>query len=70
MKLSVLTENCAGTKFGAEHGLSYLIEVAGKRLLFDTGILSCFFICLTFFCQAILGKDSSFVKSIGSSSFS
>jgi len=37
MKLSVLTENCAGTKFGAEHGLSYLIEVAGKKLLFDTG---------------------------------
>jgi len=37
MILSVLTENCAGTKFGAEHGLSYLIEVAGKKLLFDTG---------------------------------
>ncbi len=37
MKLIVLTENCAGTKFGAEHGLSYLIEVAGKKLLFDTG---------------------------------
>jgi len=37
MKLSVLTENCAGTIFGAEHGLSYLIEVDGKKLLFDTG---------------------------------
>ncbi len=37
MKLSVLTENCAGARFGAEHGLSYLIEVAGKKVLFDTG---------------------------------
>ena len=37
MKLIVLTENCAGTKFGAEHGLSYLIEIDGKKLLFDTG---------------------------------
>ncbi len=37
MKLTVLTENSAGTKFGAEHGLSYLIESTGKKLLFDTG---------------------------------
>jgi len=37
MKLTVLTENCAGAKFGAEHGLSYLIEVEGEKILFDTG---------------------------------
>ena len=37
MKLTVLTENSAGTKFGAEHGLSYLIESNGNKLLFDTG---------------------------------
>lgn len=37
MKLTILTENSAGAKFGAEHGLSYLIESAGKKLLFDTG---------------------------------
>ena len=37
MKLTVLTENSAGAKFGAEHGLSYLIESAGEKLLFDTG---------------------------------
>lgn len=37
MKLSVLTENAAGGKFLAEHGLSYLIEHDGKKILFDTG---------------------------------
>ena len=37
MKLSVLTENTAGGRFGAEHGLSYLIEHDGKTILFDTG---------------------------------
>jgi len=37
MKLTVLTENTAGTRFGAEHGISYLIEAEGKKLLFDTG---------------------------------
>ncbi|NOR65356.1 MAG: MBL fold metallo-hydrolase [Candidatus Scalindua sp.] len=37
MKISILTENCAGPHFRAEHGLSYLIEVEGLNLLFDTG---------------------------------
>lgn len=37
MKLTVLTENTAGGKFLAEHGLSYLIEQDGKTILFDTG---------------------------------
>jgi len=37
MKLTVLTENTAGGKFLAEHGLSYLIEYDGKNILFDTG---------------------------------
>jgi len=37
MKISVLTENHAGSITMAEHGLSYLIELDGKRILFDTG---------------------------------
>jgi 7,8-dihydropterin-6-yl-methyl-4-(beta-D-ribofuranosyl)aminobenzene 5'-phosphate synthase len=37
MKLSVLTDNCAGGNFLAEHGLSYLIESKGHKVLFDTG---------------------------------
>jgi len=37
MKLTVLTENVAGGKFLAEHGLSYLIEIDGEKVLFDTG---------------------------------
>jgi len=37
MKLTVLTENTAGSNFLAEHGLSYLIEHDGQKLLFDTG---------------------------------
>ncbi|MBN1596816.1 MAG: MBL fold metallo-hydrolase [Bacteroidales bacterium] len=37
MKITVLTENCAGGGFLAEHGLSYLIEQDGIHLLFDTG---------------------------------
>ncbi|MBP8792198.1 MAG: MBL fold metallo-hydrolase [Lutibacter sp.] len=37
MKISVLTENCAGSVFLAEHGLSYLIEHEGERILFDAG---------------------------------
>jgi 7,8-dihydropterin-6-yl-methyl-4-(beta-D-ribofuranosyl)aminobenzene 5'-phosphate synthase len=37
MRISVLTENTAGHHFPAEHGLSYLIEHDGKRILFDTG---------------------------------
>ena len=37
MKLTILTENTAGGHFGAEHGLSYLIEHDGRTILFDTG---------------------------------
>ena len=37
MKLTVLTENIAGTEFIAEHGLSYLVEIDGEKILFDTG---------------------------------
>ena len=37
MKISVLTENVAGGKFLAEHGLSYLIEIDTEKILFDTG---------------------------------
>ena len=37
MRISVLTENNAGQVTAAEHGLSYLIETDGKRILFDTG---------------------------------
>jgi 7,8-dihydropterin-6-yl-methyl-4-(beta-D-ribofuranosyl)aminobenzene 5'-phosphate synthase len=37
MNLTVLTENVAGGKFLAEHGLSYLIEIDGEQILFDTG---------------------------------
>ncbi|RPH31300.1 MAG: MBL fold metallo-hydrolase [Bacteroidales bacterium] len=37
MRLTVLTENTAGGKFLAEHGLSYLIERDDEKILFDTG---------------------------------
>jgi len=37
MQISILTDNTAGSFTKAEHGLSYLIEHDGKRLLFDTG---------------------------------
>lgn len=37
MKLTVLTENVAGGRFLAEHGLSYLIEHQGEKILLDTG---------------------------------
>lgn len=37
MKLTILTENTAGDYCAAEHGLSYLIEYDGRKILFDTG---------------------------------
>ena len=43
MKIIILSENTAGGKFLAEHGLSYLIEHNGKYILFDTGHSDVFF---------------------------
>lgn len=37
MKLTVLTENCAGADFLFERGLLYHIEHNEQRVLFDTG---------------------------------
>lgn len=37
IKIRILTENTAGGKFLAEHGLSYLIEIDGEQILFDSG---------------------------------
>ncbi|MCK5729985.1 MAG: MBL fold metallo-hydrolase [Draconibacterium sp.] len=37
LKITILTENVAGGKFLAEHGLSYLVEINGEKILFDTG---------------------------------
>ena len=37
MKLTILTENVAGKECLAEHGISYLIEIDGEKILFDTG---------------------------------
>jgi 7,8-dihydropterin-6-yl-methyl-4-(beta-D-ribofuranosyl)aminobenzene 5'-phosphate synthase len=37
MKITVLTENRAGGRFLAEHGLSYLAEIDGQKILFDMG---------------------------------
>ncbi len=37
MKLTILTDNIAGGRFLAEHGLSYLIEIDDEKILFDTG---------------------------------
>ncbi len=37
LKIIILTENVAGGKFLAEHGLSYLVEIDAQQILFDTG---------------------------------
>lgn len=37
MIVTILTENVAGSRFLAEHGLSYLIEIDDEKILFDTG---------------------------------
>lgn len=37
MKLSILSENMAGMRFGAEHGISYLFEKDGRKILLDAG---------------------------------
>ncbi len=37
MTITILTDNFPGDNTGAEHGLSYLIEHDGKKLLFDAG---------------------------------
>ncbi len=37
MKITILSENVAGGKYFAEHGLSYLVETDNKIILWDTG---------------------------------
>ena len=37
LAITILTENVAGGKFLAEHGLSYLLEIDSEQILFDTG---------------------------------
>ncbi|HPF50855.1 MAG TPA: MBL fold metallo-hydrolase [Draconibacterium sp.] len=37
MKINILTDNVAGSRYKAEHGLSYLLEIDGEKILFDTG---------------------------------
>ncbi len=37
MTITILTDNFPGSHTTAEHGLSYMIEHDGKKLLFDTG---------------------------------
>jgi 7,8-dihydropterin-6-yl-methyl-4-(beta-D-ribofuranosyl)aminobenzene 5'-phosphate synthase len=37
MTITILTDNFPGSHTAAEHGLSYMIEHDGKKLLFDTG---------------------------------
>ncbi|MDX9810955.1 MAG: MBL fold metallo-hydrolase [Bacteroidales bacterium] len=37
MKITILSDNHAGSFLKAEHGLSYLIEHKGQKILFDTG---------------------------------
>ena len=38
MRITILIENtCKRSNLSAEHGLSLLVEAAGKRILFDTG---------------------------------
>jgi 7,8-dihydropterin-6-yl-methyl-4-(beta-D-ribofuranosyl)aminobenzene 5'-phosphate synthase len=37
MLIYILTDNCAGGHFLAEHGLSWLIEIDDQKILFDTG---------------------------------
>lgn len=37
MKITILSDNHAGSFLKAEHGLSYIIEHEGRRILFDTG---------------------------------
>jgi 7,8-dihydropterin-6-yl-methyl-4-(beta-D-ribofuranosyl)aminobenzene 5'-phosphate synthase len=37
LEITILTENVAGGRFFAEHGLSYLVEIDGEKILFDTG---------------------------------
>ncbi|MGM0621432.1 MAG: MBL fold metallo-hydrolase [Bacteroidota bacterium] len=37
MRITILTENVAGGKLLAEHGISYFIEIDDQKILFDTG---------------------------------
>lgn len=42
MIISAHTDNLHGPDIAAEHGISYLAEHDGKRLLFDTAIITVF----------------------------
>ncbi|MBN2890496.1 MAG: MBL fold metallo-hydrolase [Bacteroidales bacterium] len=42
MKITILTENFAGSRFLSEHGFSYFIEYEGFKLLWDTGATDIF----------------------------
>ncbi len=37
MNITILSDNLAEPPFEAEHGLAYLIEIKGQRVLFDSG---------------------------------
>jgi len=37
LKITILSDNFAGARFLAEHGLSFLIEIDNQKILFDTG---------------------------------
>ncbi len=59
MKISILTDNLSGTTTAAEHGLSYLIEHDGKRILFDTGQSDLFLVN-----AGIMGVDTNDIDMI------
>ena len=37
LKITILNDNHCGRLCGAEHGLSYLLDIDGKKILFDVG---------------------------------
>lgn len=45
MKISVLCDNtCSSQRFACEHGLAVHVDVGGRKFLFDTGQINCFYI--------------------------
>ncbi|MGD9555739.1 MAG: MBL fold metallo-hydrolase [Mangrovibacterium sp.] len=59
MVISILTDNYPGGYTGAEHGLSYLVEHDGVRLLFDTGQSNLFLLN-----ASIMGVDVAYIDMI------